>query len=166
MLAPIQALMGFALLTASLTWVLSLYPVLSRHRAFAHRVSILTRSDGAMVHQLAHSDQTAATLLLSNLAAELTQIRSEVMDFPTSIYFHSPERDSSLAASLVKLDVLASSLRPYEGPLQQATALLQEGVAGVAEVLKKRGVGAHDSKEPKEILRAYSRMHRRTPMES
>lgn len=159
-LAPIEAMMGFALFTASLTWVLSLYPVLGRHRAFAHRVLLLTNSDAAIVRRLAHADPTAATLLLSGVAADVTQIRSDLIEFPSSIYFHSPLIDSSLAGSLLKLEALASSLDADDAPVRQATALVRQSVADLAGVLNKRGVGAQASK-PREVLREYARMHRR-----
>lgn len=42
-LLPLESLAGFSVLTAAVTWVLSLYPVLDRRRALAHMIAILHR---------------------------------------------------------------------------------------------------------------------------
>lgn len=49
LLVPTQALVGFVLLTAAISWVLQLYPALGRRRAFAGRLSALTHADTAAV---------------------------------------------------------------------------------------------------------------------
>ena len=42
-LVPLEALIGFAVLTAGLSWVLSVYPVLHRRSSFAQTVMIAAR---------------------------------------------------------------------------------------------------------------------------
>lgn len=43
MFGPLEALIGFALLTVSLTWVTSIYPVLRRRRSLARQILLLRR---------------------------------------------------------------------------------------------------------------------------
>jgi len=43
----LEALVGFALLSAGLSWVLSIYPALLRHRSLAARVGLLLEGEGA-----------------------------------------------------------------------------------------------------------------------
>lgn len=46
--APVEALVGFVLLSATVAWVLELYPALARRRALAVRLSLLRRADSRM----------------------------------------------------------------------------------------------------------------------
>jgi len=45
--APLQAFIGFAFLTAAISWVLSVYPVLTRRRSLAHDVALVDESASA-----------------------------------------------------------------------------------------------------------------------
>jgi len=73
----VQALLGFVLLTAAVTWVLQIYPALTRRRALAIRLSLLRRADAVRV--LSEEDVPMAANLLEDLAGELVQ--SRVMRF-------------------------------------------------------------------------------------
>src|SRR3982751_6479784 len=44
LITPLEALLGFGLLTASISWLLSIYPVLSRRRSLAYEINLLTDS--------------------------------------------------------------------------------------------------------------------------
>jgi len=41
LLVPLEALVGFALLTASVSWLLTVYPALSRRRSLAYEITLL-----------------------------------------------------------------------------------------------------------------------------
>ena len=45
LLVPLEALIGFVLMTASISWILSLYPVLARRRHLAREVFLIQRSE-------------------------------------------------------------------------------------------------------------------------
>lgn len=47
-LAPLEAVVGFALVTAGISWTLALYPALSRQRALARETSLLAETVGAV----------------------------------------------------------------------------------------------------------------------
>jgi hypothetical protein len=48
-LVPLEALVGFALLTAALSWVISVYPALSRRRSLARGATLLKGSEQGVV---------------------------------------------------------------------------------------------------------------------
>lgn len=61
---PLQALTGFAILTTSVTWLLSIYPAISQRRTFAKDVNLIRESEpqtGNVVEKL--SPDTATELL-------------------------------------------------------------------------------------------------------
>jgi hypothetical protein len=74
---PVEALLGFVLLTAAVTWVLQIYPALTRRRALAIRLSLLRRADAVRV--LAEEDVPMAANLLEDLAGELVQVRVDLV---------------------------------------------------------------------------------------
>ena len=73
---PLQAMLGFVLLTAVVTWVLQVYPALTRRRALAIRLSLLRRADAVRV--LAEEDVPMAANLLEDLAGEVVQARVDL----------------------------------------------------------------------------------------
>ena len=42
---PLEAAIGLVLLTAGLSWVVSLYPAFSRHRSLAHEISLVREAE-------------------------------------------------------------------------------------------------------------------------
>ena len=76
---PVQALLGFVLLTAAVTWVLQIYPALTRRRGLAIRLSLLRRADAVRV--LTEQDVPMAANLLEDLAAEIVRARVDLTQY-------------------------------------------------------------------------------------
>src|SRR5215218_1779881 len=95
---PVEALLGFALLTATVTWVLQIYPALTRRRALAIRLSLLQRADAVRV--LSEEDVPMAANLLENLAAEIVRARVDLTQYVETYYFRDGEESASLAATI------------------------------------------------------------------
>lgn len=82
LIVPLEALVGFALLTASVSWLLTVYPALSRRRSLAYEITLLrevTRRSGRgdFVRRQAGSAERLFAELLSRLVAverDLVQI--------------------------------------------------------------------------------------------
>ena len=91
---PLEAMLGFVLLTAAVTWVLQVYPALMRRRALAIRLSLLHRADAARV--LAEEDVPMAANLLEDLAGEVVQARVDLTQYAETYYFRD-ERGVHLA---------------------------------------------------------------------
>jgi voltage-gated potassium channel Kch len=98
LVVPAQALIGFALLTAAVTWVLQIYPALTRRRALAIRLSLLHRVDARRLVDDADSDLAAP--LLESLATELVQTRVDLTQYSETYYFRDGDEAASLPAML------------------------------------------------------------------
>ena len=99
-LVPLEALVGFGLLTASLSWVVSLYPAFSRHRSLAHEVSLAREAEyetGIGVRQM---DALAAEQMLGNLTTQLIAVQTDLIHFPISYYFRSSKERFELSATM------------------------------------------------------------------
>jgi hypothetical protein len=68
---PLQALIGFTLLTAAVSWVLQIYPALNRRRTMALRLTSLQRS--SLHDAVRKSDSVLLAVLLEDLAGQVTQ---------------------------------------------------------------------------------------------
>ena len=91
---PLEALTGFALLTAAVSWFLQIYPALTRRRALSARLALLRR---ASVHNhLPTADSSAMASLLESLAADLAQTRVDLTQHAETFYFRDAEPDCSL----------------------------------------------------------------------
>lgn len=153
---PVEALIGFGLLTASVTWVLQIYPALIRRRSLAVRLSVL-RSVPA--EELLHDpDSTLAAPLLDGLAAALAQARVDLTQYAETFYFRDGDEDAALPAMIGVATGLASTGR--SAPRQDvrlAATLLQRAIDDFARVLDEQffrsGAGTAD------VLGAYARVH-------
>ena len=103
LVSPVEALVGFALLTATVSWVLEIYPALTRRRVLAIRLALLRDSDPA-TQQI---DCTAGALLLDSLATEVVRVRIDFTQYAEAYYFHDGEDHASLAAMVGYADALA-----------------------------------------------------------
>lgn len=106
---PVQAAAGFALLTAGITWVLGIYPALVRRQQFSEMVHAVQRALGE--HGLASPDLASGEIpsIARSLAEQLMMVRSDLLQFPITYYFHSNEPESSLPDVLLYLPPLIES---------------------------------------------------------
>jgi hypothetical protein len=91
-LAPLEALVGFALLGAIVTWVLSIYQPLSRSQAFAHQITLLQQAERVTGTTVMHLDAEAVEELLRSITAQVITIRIDLIRFPLTYYFHSTDQ--------------------------------------------------------------------------
>jgi hypothetical protein len=96
----LEAIVGLVILTAWITWVLSIFPVIADRRAFAREIALLRR---------AHEDQEATvrelpTEILATLLRTMTErvlcTHSQLVQSPVSYYFQQRESKGSLVAQL------------------------------------------------------------------
>lgn len=107
LVSPLEALIGFALLTAAVSWILQIYPALARRRTLAIRLTLLRRAGGAGA--MPGMDSPAAATLLESLAGELVQVRVDLTQYAETYYFRETNPDASLAAQLPYALELADS---------------------------------------------------------
>ena len=156
---PVQALVGFGLLTASVTWVLQIYPALVRRRALAVRLALLR---SVTPEDLLHDPgSTLAASLLESLAGSLVQARVDLTQYAETYYFRDGNEEAALPAMIGVATVLAESGRSAPRPdVRVAAVLLGTSVDDFARVLDDQFLHTGGGRD--EILAAYTRAHRRT----
>ncbi|GGK95889.1 potassium channel family protein [Streptomyces flaveus] len=157
LVSPLEALVGFALLTATVSWVLEIYPALTRRRVLAIRLALLRDSDPA-TQQI---DCTAGALLLDSLATEVVRVRIDFTQYAEAYYFHDGEDHASLAAMVGYADALAQRGQAGRRPeVRLAGDLLAGALKDLAAILDQRFL--HTGGTPTEVLAAYAADHGRS----
>jgi hypothetical protein len=95
--APLQALVGFTLLTACVSWVGQIHPALTRRRVLALRLASLRKA--ALAEREAPEAAFTAGLLM-NLAEEVNQVTVDLSQYTEAYYFHDGDESRSLAAMI------------------------------------------------------------------
>ncbi|MEU2154177.1 potassium channel family protein [Streptomyces sp. NPDC019396] len=157
--APLEALVGFALLTATVSWVLEIYPAITRRRALALRLSQLERN-APSPSQL---ESPLGAAILENLADEVARISIDFLQFAESYYFHEGEDHTSLAAKApYAVDLAERGTESQHAELQLAAALLTMALEDLATVLDERFL--HCGGSPRDVYQAYAKDHSRGPL--
>ena len=113
--APLQALVGFALLTAAVTWIGQVHPAVTRRRALAARAHALARGG------VTSEDEPPASVVEA-VAADVAAVRTDLAQYDESYYFHDTCPQGSLADALGLLDALAArAQRDPDGERRWAT---------------------------------------------
>ncbi|MET8567682.1 potassium channel family protein [Streptomyces sp. NPDC004783] len=156
LVSPLEALVGFTLLTATVSWVLEIYPALTRRRVLAVRLALLRDSDPTQ-RQI---DCTAGALLLDSLATEVVRVRIDFTQYAEAYYFHDGEDHSSLAATIGYAAVLAQRGQAAQRPeARLAGDVLTGALADLAAVLDQRFL--HTGGPATEVFAAYATDHGR-----
>lgn len=152
--APLEALVGFALLTASVSWVLEIYPALSRRRSLALRLAVLRRTQpGDLRPDAVHS------ALLDSLSVEVIRVRVDVTQYPEAYYFFDGEGDLSLALNIDYARTLAGAVHASgDDAARWSGSALSEALDDLAVTLDQRIL--HTGGTPTDIYAAYARDHR------
>lgn len=107
--SPIQALTGFALLTAALSWFGQIYPALGRRRTLSIRVHLL--EDNGYVETLREPEASTGNRLLEEVAASITEVRVDLTQNTETYYFRETDPRMSFAASMPYLQKLSVAAR-------------------------------------------------------
>jgi hypothetical protein len=132
--APLEALFGFVLVTAAVSWVLQIYLALHRRRVLALQLSTL--------HQARRSDTSLAEIeripidVLTTVAASIVEARNDFTQYGATYYFRDLEADASLAASLeYATDLAAEATASTQSQVRLAGAMITAAVNSLAELL-------------------------------
>ncbi|MFD6023645.1 potassium channel family protein [Streptomyces griseoluteus] len=154
--SPLEALVGFVLLTATVSWVVEIYPALTRRRVLAVRLALLRESDPAP----AQVDCTAGALLLDSLVIDVVRVRIDFTQYAEAYYFHDGEDHSSLAAVVGFAVVLAERGKSARLPeVRLAGSLLAGALEDLAVILDQRFLRTGGT--PAEVFAAYAADHGR-----
>lgn len=158
MLVPVQALIGFVLFTAVISWVLQVYPALIQRRALARRLSLL-RAHHAHETVARAQDPSVPTQLLLGLSEEITVVEMDLLQYGETYYFRESESDLSMAAALPYARRLAAAgheSRSHE--VVQAAAVLDDSVGRLAALLDREYL--HTGGSVDQTLEAFAHDHR------
>jgi len=150
---PLEALIGFAILTAAVSWGLQVQPALIRRRVLATRLDLLRRA-GAEEELLA-LDPVAGAALLTELTSGVVQAKVDLTQYAETYYFRDVDAASSLAATLAHAEQLARRGTAAEQPeTRLAAATLAGALTDLARLLDDQFL--HTQGSTAEVLAAYA----------
>jgi hypothetical protein len=141
MTANLEALLGFGLLTASVSSIVLLYPALSRMRLLARSVSQICRAERQAGVSVA---ATESDVVLAGLARDVTNTRIDLLHFPVIYYFAAGDPAASLAPSMGDLVRFARDGLAVDRPahVRLAAGTLDQALTDLAALVALRFVDA------------------------
>jgi hypothetical protein len=160
LVAPLEALIGFGLLTASVSWLLSIYPLLSRRRSLAYEIYLLSKAQSETDAGLTDVEPWAAEGVYSELMSRLVSVERDMVTFPVAYYFAEADERFALPAAMPSLLRLAEAgcVADAPAPVRLRATMLRDAVADFARTIATRFHGS-ESEDTEELLRDYARDH-------
>lgn len=149
LLTPLQAFIGFALFTASVTWILQIYPALGRRRALAVRLRLLTDQQDAA--------QALPVPVLHAVAAELVAVRVDLEQYTETYYFHDGPPTSLARVLAATVSLAEANAAADDADRQTAGAVLLGAVDELTGVLDAQYLDTQGDRD--EVIAAYRRDH-------
>jgi hypothetical protein len=148
---------GLGLLTASVSWLLSIYPVLEGRSSLAEQAMSLFEAERDTGLDLFEMAESVLADILFGIAGELSTLRNQTVQFPITYYFGVQSRRASLEIAMPYIDGLA--MRACEAQrsatLRLAGHSLDAAIMSYLRLLGERFLNlAGESKEV--LLRAYN----------
>jgi hypothetical protein len=153
----VESLVGFSLVTASISWIVMIYPALGRMRSLARRSAILIKAQkDTGIRAVSKESEN----LLSQLTEGVIRTRVDLIHFPLIYYFHADAERASLALALLSIDELARDAREVEGAdkVRLHAAMLDAALNDLAKVLARRFVRA-DENDARAVFNAFAKDH-------
>lgn len=156
-LAPLEALLGFALLTASISWLLSVFPSVARRRHLAREVALLTRQAEQAGHSILTVRVEADSGLLLHLAQQVISVRDDFVQYRVIYYFRDADPASALEVALPSLLALARDAKGHErASISADGTLLLEAIADLTRYLGETWLDCRADASIEEVLQAYA----------
>ncbi|MER7699618.1 potassium channel family protein [Streptomyces sp. NPDC096095] len=152
--APFEALIGFALLTAAVSWISQIYPALTRRRLLALRLASLRAVGG-----LPPPPGAAATaVLLQHLAQEVDHVRLDLAQHAETYYFHDGEPDASPASMAgYAADLALQGQHSRDAAVRMSAAMLGGSLENLARTLRAQFL--HRGEDARGVFAAYAADH-------
>ncbi len=159
-LGPLETLLGLGLLTASISWILLLYRVLSEYRSLSHEISLLPDAEDATGIRLADIEPGVAARILADLTSRAVAMRDDLVHSPIAYYFHPRDARHALPVLLPKLiDVIDECSQPDRAPALRFQAnMLRRALDDLLETIAADFLGGPDG-DAAGTLDAYRRDH-------
>ncbi len=126
-----EAFVGFGLLTAGISWFLSIDPALSRRRVLSHQIALIQGAEQD-VHPLPEWDDQTLANSMRDIALELAAVQSDLQQYPITYYFRHADPEADLVLKLPFLLQLAQRMRTEvdDGhlPIELRSVMLERAV--------------------------------------
>jgi hypothetical protein len=158
--SPLEALLGFGLLSASISWLLLIYPVLARRRSLAYEVWLLLETERRTGTALEDVEPEAAQRVYAELTSRLIAVERDFVNFPISYYFAEEDERFSLAAvapALLRMGRRGADAKAPEGVRLRAVMLV-EALSDLGATAARFHRGSADTTAA--ALAAYAHDHR------
>ena len=159
MIMPVEALIGFALMTAAISWILSVYPVLGRRRHLAREIALLHHTRWWQDAGAANGEPEVLAGMLLSLAEQIITVRGDLAQFPVTYYFHPSDQTSSLTTSLPAITDLTRAAQQHgSATIRFQADLLLQAIEDLAGYVGATFLG-QSSADVDQLLRAYAEDH-------
>lgn len=153
--APLAALMGFALVSAAVSWPLQLYPALGRRRALAVRLRNLQQGRTLAPDELQPTLPPPVTM--HELAGAVAAVRVDFVQY-TEMYFFHDDGEVALSAGLVTLlDLVDEADGVGSAELRFAASVLRLATEDLAQVLDRQYLRTGST--ARDVVRRYASEH-------
>lgn len=133
-----EGLIGMSMITASVSWLVLVYPALERNRFLARRTFTLVKAK-----ETSGLTRIEDESLITDMADRVIQARIDLVLFPVLLHFYPRDTSETLATALPHLrQIAADSSHPNSSPqLRFAAAQLNEALLSFSQMLSERVVG-------------------------
>ena len=149
-----EALVGFGLLTAGISWFLSIDPALSRRRVLSHKIALIDSAERE-VHPLAEWDDQTLANSMRDIALEMAAVQSDLQQYPIIYYFRHADPDADLVLKLPYLLRVArrarAELDDSQLPVELRSAMLERAVVDLLETIAFHHLG-HEGRDADELM--------------
>jgi hypothetical protein len=158
-LGPVETMFGLGLLTAGISWLLSIYGAISRRDSLAHEVHLAKEAEERLGEKLADADPQLLEAMLAGFSEQLIRARRDLIHFPIVHYFRTEDEERALAGLLPFLGSLADEAGEEGRPqsLRVRAEIMRMTIDDFAATLRTRLRMAGESTE--ETLRHYQSDH-------
>jgi hypothetical protein len=165
-LGPVETLFGLGLLTASISWLISIYSVISRRDSFAHEVHLSRDAEERLGEKLADADPELLERMLASFTAQMVVTRRDLIHFPITHHFRTEDEEHALSRLLPFLRRLVEEAGEASRPhaLKLRAQMLGSAIDDFAETLRSRLQMPGETTE--ETLEHYDAHHRQAAEEA
>jgi hypothetical protein len=139
-LGPVETLFGLGLLTASISWLISIYNAIGRRDSLSHEVHLAKQAEARLGEGLADADPALLERMLASFTTQLIATRRDLIHFPITHYFRTEDEDRALSGLLPFLTSLAAEASEPRRPqaLKVRAEMLRMAIDDFAATLRVR----------------------------
>ncbi len=160
LLGPLETVIGLGLLTASISWIMLLYGVLSASRSLSHQIALLTEVEFSRPIGLAGIEPSFSAGVLADLTSGVVKMRDDLVHSPIAYYFHPRDPRHALPVllpGLLKIVDSCSATDPATALAYQA-AMLDRAIDELLATVAEEFLGC-SGRNPRDALEGYRRDH-------